>query len=720
MLPNEKSWINNLLKQRYYQPDESTWPQICQRVAGLGKTPEDKAAFFNYLLHCDFLPNSPTLFNAGTGKGNLSACYVLPMKDSLEEIFDTAKNTALIHKFGGGTGFDFSRLRPENSAVGGTNQVASGPLSFMRVIDANTQEIKQGGKRRGANMAELRIDHPDIIKFIKMKTSNDGTLTNFNISVSVTDEFMEKLQKYPDDNFVAKWNDNFFLITLDHDEVIPVRPSTVIEQSEKINHYTYRQIWDLIAQSAWTCADPGIVFIDRINEQMPASYLAHPEYLEESGDDLTIRATNPCGEQPLPDYGSCNLVALNLGNFVHNQKMDWDRLQDAIKYAYRLGEAVINENVYPIPEIEEHSRAYRNIGVGVMGYADACILLGMKYGEEDALAFGEEVMKFIYKWTFVESVEYAEQFGSFKGWEYGDYKPLIDGRQLPPDTRKKYKQTGLRNICITTIAPTGSIGYIADCSTGIEPHFADKVFRIDQSNPDGTWITTPLAAQYPEVFVAATELDIDAHVAVQAVFQKWVDSGISKTINMDSKVTVDDVKRAYMLAWESNCKGVTIYRDGSKSIQVLNTSENKNKPKDLDDISEAVRFRLPAEGLEDEFIYITVSHANHQPVEMFVNYPYLNRPSLEHTQRREQLDSISRLISVALRYHIPLDKLIEQLEKSKGSMKGTVAQISNVLKEFASRGDDPYTENCLSCDEGNMVFQSGCATCDECGYSECG
>jgi ribonucleoside-diphosphate reductase alpha chain len=716
MLPNEKEWIQNLLKQRYYQADESTWPQVCQRVANLGQTPEDKAAFFNYLLHCDFLPNSPTLFNAGTGKGNLSACYVLPMKDSLGEIFDTAKNTALIHKYGGGTGFDFTRIRPEDATVGGTNQVASGPLSFMRVIDANTQEIKQGGKRRGANMAELRIDHPDIIKFIKMKTADDGTLTNFNISVSVTDEFMEKLQKYPDDPCFFNWNDYVYLINNETDEVEMESTDSTFD-----NKYTYRQVWDLIAQSAWECADPGIIFIDRINKQMPANYLAHPEYLNETGDDLTIRATNPCGEQPLPDYGSCNLVALNLGNFVNNGKMDWNRLQDAVKYAYRLGEAVIDENVYPIPEIELHSRAYRNIGIGVMGYADACILMGMRYGEEDALAFGEEVMRFIYKWTFVESVEYAERFGHFKGWEYGDYKPLIDGRQLPPETRKKYKKTGLRNICITTIAPTGSIGYIADCSTGIEPHFADKVFRVDQSNPDGTWITTPLAAKYPEYFVAATELDIDAHVSVQAAFQKWVDSGISKTINMDNSVTVDDVKRAYMLAWESNCKGVTIYRDGSKSIQVLNTSAtNKLKPKDLDDISEAVRFRLPAEGLEDEYIYITVSHYDNQPIEMFVNYPYLNRPTIEHTQRREQLDSISRLISVGLRHHIPLDKLIEQLEKSKGSMKGTVAQISNVLKEFASRSNDPYTESCLECDDGNMVFQGGCATCDVCGHSECG
>ena len=219
-LPHEKEWVQNLLKQRYYQIDETTWPQVCQRVADLGETPEDKAAFFNYLLNCDFLPNSPTLFNAGTGKGNLSACYVLPMKDSLNEIFDTAKNTALIHKYGGGTGFDFSRLRPENAAVGGTNQVASGPLSFMRVIDANTQEIKQGGKRRGDNMAELRIDHPDIIKFIKMKTADDGTLTNFNISVSVTDEFMENLQKYPNDVCGFYWSDYSYIIDSETDEVI--------------------------------------------------------------------------------------------------------------------------------------------------------------------------------------------------------------------------------------------------------------------------------------------------------------------------------------------------------------------------------------------------------------------------------------------------------------------------------------------------------------------
>jgi len=715
-LPHEKEWVQNLLEQRYYQVDETTWPQVCQRVADLGETPEDKAAFFNYLLNCDFLPNSPTLFNAGTGKGNLSACYVLPMKDSLNEIFDTAKNTALIHKFGGGTGFDFSRLRPENAAVGGTNQVASGPLSFMRVIDANTQEIKQGGKRRGANMAELRIDHPDIVKFIKMKTQDDGTLTNFNISVSVTNSFMENLQKYPDDVCLFSFEQTQYVIDINTDEV---KEDTRTEPNEEL--YTYRQVWDLIAQSAWECADPGIVFIDRINEQMPANYLAHEEYLNETGDDLTIRATNPCGEQPLPDYGSCNLVALNLGNFVSKGKMDWNKLQEAIKYAYRLGEAVIDKNVYPIPEIEKHSRAYRNIGIGVMGYADACILLGMRYGEEDALAFGEEVMKFIYKWTFVESVEYAEKKGSFKGWEYGDYKPLIDGRQLPPETRKKYKVTGIRNICLTTIAPTGSIGYIADCSTGIEPYFAAKVFRIDQSNPEGTWITTPLAGKYPEVFVSAPELAIDAHIGVQGAFQKWVDSGISKTINMNNDVSVEDVKRAYMLAWENNCKGVTIYRDGSKSIQVLNTSDSSNlKPKDLDDISEAVRFRLPAEGLDDEFIYITVSHYENTPIEMFVNYPYLNRPTIEHTQRREQLDSISRLISVGLRYHIPLDKLIEQLEKSKGSMRGTVAQISNVLKEFASRSDDPYTELCHSCNDGNMVFQGGCATCDKCGHSECG
>ena len=701
MLPNEKNWIQDLLIQRYYTTNETTWAEICQRVAKLGKTKEDEARIFHHMLNCEFLPNSPTMFNAGTDNGNLSACYVLPVEDDLDKIFTTVKNTAIIHKYGGGTGFDFSRLRPEGFPVGGTNQIASGPLSFMRVIDANTQEIKQGGKRRGANMAILRIDHPDIIKFIKMK-HEEGVLTNFNISVAVTDVFMENLQKYPSDLFVTTFNDSNYYINKETNDWT--------ELSSNMN-YTNIDVWNLISQSAWECADPGIIFIDRINEKTPAGYL----------DEVTIRATNPCGEQPLPDYGSCNLVALNINKFIKRGRMDWDRLQEAVKYAYRLAEAVIDNNTYPIKEIAKYSKKYRNIGIGVMGYADACIMLDIKYGSEEALNFGEELMRFIYKWSLVESVEYAAKFGSFKGWNYEQYELLIDGRQLPPQTRKSYKETGLRNVCLTTIAPTGSIGYIADCSTGIEPHFAEKVFRKDESHPEGIWITSPLAEKYPNSFVSATELDIEAHIKTQAMFQKYVDSGISKTINMSNNATVTDVQRAYMLAWDSDCKGVTIYRDGSKSIQVLNTSEKSFKPKQLEDISTAIRFRIPAEGLENEHVYITVTHdANEQPIEVFVNYPFLNRPSLEHTHRREQLDSISRLISIGLRYNIPLDKIISQLEKSKGSMKGTVASISNVLKEYAARSGNHYTENCEECNEGNMIFQGGCSTCNSCGHSECG
>ena len=701
MLPNEKEWIQDLLKLRYYTKDETTWAEICERVSKLGRTKIDEKRIYNHMLHCDFLPNSPTLFNAGTGNGNLSACYVLPMEDDLDKIFNTVKHTAIIHKYGGGTGFDFSRLRPEGFAVGGTNQIASGPLSFMRVIDANTQEIKQGGKRRGANMAILRIDHPDIIKFIKMK-HKEGTLSNFNISVAVTDAFMANLQKYPNDLFKTEFRGETYHISKSND-------TWTTDLSEEI--YSNSDVWNLISQSAWECADPGLVFIDRINSRTPAGYL----------DEVTIRATNPCGEQPLPDYGSCNLVALNLGNFVSDGKMDWERLQDAVKYAYRLAEAVIDNNVYPIKEIDKYSNTYRNVGVGVMGYADACIMLNMKYGSEKALNFGEEVMRFIYKWSLVESVEYAKRFGAFKGWNYEDYELLIDGRQLPPQTRTAYKKTGLRNVCLTTIAPTGSIGYIADCSTGIEPHFADKIFRKDESHPEGVWITSPLAEKYPDSFISATELDVKSHINTQAAFQKYVDSGISKTINMSNEVTVNDVKRAYMLAWESNCKGVTIYRDGSKSVQVLNTSDKTFEPKQLDDISTAIRFRIPAEGLENEHVYITVTHdANEQPIEVFVNYPFLNRPSVEHTHRREQLDSISRLISIGLRYNIPLDNIISQLEKSKGSMKGTVASISNVLKEYAARSGNHYTENCEECNGGSMIFQGGCATCDSCGHSECG
>ena len=707
MLPSEKEWIQDLLKQRYYTENEESWLDICERVSTLGRTKVDKKKIYGYLSRCDFLPNSPTLFNANTGNGNLSACYVLPMEDDLEKIFKTVKDTAIIHKYGGGTGFDLSRLRPEGFHVGKTNQCASGPISFMRVIDANTQEIKQGGKRRGANMAILRIDHPDIVKFIKMKTSDDGTLTNFNISVAVTDEFMEKLQKYPNEEFITYYQ------IRSGDKI----GYTISKETDSWNvgtegTYTNAEIWDLIAQSAWECADPGLVFIDRINASMPGAYI---------GEKVQIRATNPCGEQPLPDYGSCNLVALNLGNFVVEGAVDWDSLHEATTYAYRLAEAVIDNNVYPVKAIDTYSNKYRNVGIGVMGYADACCMLGLKYGTQEALEFADEVMRFIYKWAFVESVNYAKKFGHFDGWNYEDYKPLIDGRQLPPETRSHYKEYGLRNICLTTIAPTGSIGYIADCSTGIEPHFADKIFRKDEAHPDGVWITTPIAENYPDAFVSAMELNVDTHIEVQATFQKWVDSGISKTINMDNSASVNDVKRAYMLAWDSGCKGTTIYRDGSKSIQVLNTSESKTEPRSLEDVSAAVRYRIPAEGIEDEYIYITLSHdENDNPQEIFVNYPYMNNPSIEHTQRREQLDSISRLISMSLRYRVPLSKVIEQLEKSKGSMFGPVASISNVLKEYAARSNQHYKTRCVECDEGEMVFQGGCATCESCGYSKCG
>jgi ribonucleoside-diphosphate reductase alpha chain len=553
-------------------------------------------------------------------------------------------------------------------------------------------------------MAILRIDHPDIVKFIKMKTEDNGTLTNFNISVAVTDEFMEKLQKYPDDSFITEFNGSL--------QIFKETDSWIIPENKSNETYTNAEIWDLIAQSAWECADPGLVFIDRINATMPGAYI---------GEKVQIRATNPCGEQPLPDYGSCNLVALNLGNFIVDGAVDWESLQEATTYAYRLAEAVIDNNVYPVKAIDTYSNKYRNVGIGVMGYADACCMLSLKYGTEEALQFADEVMRFIYKWTFAQSVHYAKKFGHFEGWDYGQYKPLIDGRQLPPNTRADYKKHGLRNICLTTIAPTGSIGYIADCSTGIEPHYADKVFRKDEAHPDGVWITTPIAERYPEAFVAATDLSVDEHIQVQASFQNWVDSGISKTINMNNSASVNDVKRAYMLAWDSGCKGTTIYRDGSKSVQVLNTEETKTEPRSLEDISAAVRYRIPAEGLDDEYIYITLSHDDKDnPQEIFVNYPYMNNPSIEHTQRREQLDSISRLISMSLRYRVPLLKVIEQLEKSKGSMYGPVASISNVLKEYAARSNQHYKTRCIECDEGVMVFQSGCATCESCGFSKCG
>lgn len=517
------------LEKRYYLRNDKgevienaagLFERVAVAVASAEELPADKnywAKEFNKVLtNLDFLPNTPTLMNAGKDKGQLSACYVLPIDDSMNGIFTTLHHTALIHQTGGGTGFDFSRLRPEGAMVSSKLGVSTGPLAFCQVYDKATEVVKQGASRRGANMMNLRVDHPDILKFIDMKMEA-GVMTNFNVSVTITNEFMEALQ---------------------NGEEYELRH----EFTGVVGKLRAREVWDKIAHNAWRSAEPGIIFIDRVNERSP--------YRER------IEATNPCGEQPLPPYGSCNLGSINLSNFVTEDKeVDWKKLEEVIKVSTRFLDNVIDANVYPIQELTDHAKFYRNIGLGVMGWADMLIKLGIPYNSEEGQELGGKVMEFINK----VSHEYSCELGLEKGLPEG----------APFDTFFDYSSGSRRNATLTTVAPTGTLCIIAGCSSGIEPNFA---FEYEKHVME-TVLTEyhPLYKKAKEnggvdkkIFVDAHGVSPIDHVQMQGAFQAHCDSGISKTINLPSTATEDDVKAAYAKAWETGCKGITVYRDGSR------------------------------------------------------------------------------------------------------------------------------------------------------------
>ncbi|MCL4334546.1 MAG: adenosylcobalamin-dependent ribonucleoside-diphosphate reductase [Candidatus Thermoplasmatota archaeon] len=503
----------------------------------------------------EFIPNSPTLMNAGTDMGQLSACFVLPVGDSIDEIFDTLKNTAKIHKSGGGTGFSFSRLRPKDDRVKSTMGVASGPVSFMKIFDVTTDVIKQGGKRRGANMAVLRYDHPDIIEFVTSKDPENTVLSNFNISVGV---------------------DAGFFRALDDDSFIELKNPRSGEVSSRIKA---RFLWDKIVDSAWRTGDPGMIFLDEINDKNTVQNIG------------SIEATNPCGEQPLMPYESCNLGSINLGKFVRNNDVDWNALEHIIRLSVRFLDNVVDANVYPIPEIESMTRKTRKIGLGVMGFADMLMKLRIPYASNAALSMGEKIMSFIQNVSHEESENLAKIKGVFPGWE-GSYWSGLNRK--------------MRNSTTTTIAPTGTISIIAGCSSSIEPIFALAFVRrvldgqeLLEVNPvfedilrekglyspelmakisvDGTVSDTNLPSDLKELFRTSREISYEWHILMQATFQNYCDSGVSKTINMPNSATREDIERAYRLARDLHCKGITIYRDGSKTAQVLyagNTGSN--------------------------------------------------------------------------------------------------------------------------------------------------
>jgi len=556
-----------VLERRYLKKDNSgkvieTPRQMFERVAKAiaeaeklyGKSKqrirEIEKEFFNMMVNLEFLPNSPTLMNAGTGSGlNLSACFVLPVEDSIESIFDGIKNMAIVQKAGGGTGFNFSRLRPSGDIVKSTSGVASGPISFMQAYDAATEVIKQGGKRRGANMGIMRVDHPDILDFIVCK-EREGILKNFNISVGVTDKFMDAIEKDRDFNLINPKNG---------------KPMKTLKA---------RVIWNLILTMAWKNGEPGVIFIDTINKFNPTPQVGQ------------IESTNPCGEVPLLPYESCNLGSINLSKFVEDGKITWEKLKTIVRLAVRFLDDVIDANTYPIPQIEQMTKNNRKIGLGVMGFAEMLVQLGIPYDSEEGIKAAEDVMKFITEEGRKMSAELGKEKGSFQNFKGSIWE-------------KKHKT--MRDATVTTIAPTGTIGVIANCSSGIEPLFSVAYVR-DVSESIGSKLIeiNPLFETiaikegfYSEeliknisgktsiqdvkvipkgikrILTTAHDISPEWHVRMQAAFQKYTDNAVSKTLNFPNWATPHDIEKVYLLAYKLGCKGITVYRTGSRSMEIL-------------------------------------------------------------------------------------------------------------------------------------------------------
>ncbi|MFA5051501.1 MAG: vitamin B12-dependent ribonucleotide reductase [Patescibacteria group bacterium] len=539
---------------------DTRYDTLLTQKVDVEKTEEE---FYQVLSRLEFVPNSPTLMNAGKELQQLAACFVLPVGDSMEEIFDAVKWTALVHKTGGGTGFSFSRLRPKNDRVMSTKGVASGPVSFMTVFDAATETIKQGGTRRGANMGILRVDHPDILEFITAKENNDR-LNNFNISVAVTEEFMKAVEQ-----------------NTDYDLINP-------KDKTSIDRLNARKVFDLIVTLAWKNGDPGIVFIDRINRDNPTPHVAEME------------ATNPCGEQPLLPFEACNLGSLNLSRMVKGDfflgeevTLDWDKLRQTIRTSIHFLDNVIDMSHYPLPQITDMVHNNRKIGLGLMGWADLLIMLGIPYDSQEAVDLGEKVMGFIAAESKIMSQDLARDRGQFPNFEGSVYDK--------PGAPK------MRNATTNTIAPTGTISIIAGCSSGIEPLFAISYVRnvmddneLIEVNPlfeliarregfyseelmkkiaehGGVQGMDEVPAKWQRLFVVSHDIIPEWHLKMQAVYQKHTDNAVSKTVNFPNDAKVEDVEEVYMLAYRQGCKGVTIYRDRSRDVQVLNIGSVKHK-----------------------------------------------------------------------------------------------------------------------------------------------
>jgi ribonucleoside-diphosphate reductase alpha chain len=740
-----------VLRERYLTREGGevveTPEEMCWRVAGAIAAAETRfgrseaarreiaTAFYEMMVDGYFLPNSPTLMNAGKGNAlQYSACYVLPVGDSMEEIFESIKSAAIIQQSGGGVGYAFSRLRPKNDIVRSTGGRASGPVSFLRVFNAATEAVKQGGVRRGANMGVLRVDHPDILEFIECKL--DGGVTNFNISVGATDAFMHALDA-----------------GAEYDLVNP-------RDGQVTGRLGAREVFQRIVRAAWRTGDPGFVFLDRINASR-----ANP-----TPGIATIEATNPCGEQSLPPWDACNLGSLNLARFVREMSdggaIDWDELERVVRLAVRFLDDVIEVNPYPLPQIEATVKANRRIGLGVMGWADLLFLLGIPYDSEEALALAERLMGFIQDTAHDQSARLAEERGPFPSFPHSIYR---EGRPL-------------RNSTVTTIAPTGTISMIAGCSSGIEPVFA-LAFEHRVHGPDGERVLPFISETFERlarargfysdalmaevvrrgsvqgipgldesvraVFKTAHEIDYRWHVLHQAAFQRHTDNGVSKTINLPHEATEDDVAQAYLLAWEHGCLGITVFRDGSKGSQVLHTgvgqtevapagpAERVVKPRPHSLAGATYRMETPI-----GTAFITVNDTPEgDPFEVFVQVGKAGSDTMAVAE------ALGRLISLILRLPSPLsarrrvDEVMSQLSRIGGgqptgfgaakilSLPDAVARTlgehvgersAGAAAARASAAERRQIGDlCRECGQATFIYEEGCKKCVSCGFNEC-
>lgn len=733
----EKRYLQKNEEGRIFETPHDLFKRVAKSIASAdhayGKTQHDiqslEVTFYEMMTALDFLPNSPTLMNAGRKLGQLSACFVLPVDDSMESIFDAVKNAAIIHKSGGGTGFSFSRLRPNGDVVGSTKGVSSGPISFMTVFDSATEAVKQGGTRRGANMGLLRVDHPDILSFITCKDENTK-LNNFNISVGITDTFMKAVDE--DGSY----------------DILNPRSKKVIQQ------YRAREVFNLIVNHAWKNGEPGIVFLDRINASNPTPQLGE------------IESTNPCGEQPLLPYESCNLGSINLANMVKQPasvsdkyEVNWDSLKDTVWKAVHFLDNVIDANKYPLEKISETTKANRKIGLGVMGWADMLIQMRIPYNSAPAVELAEEVMGFIQQEGKKATAALAKERGVFPNFHASIYNEKLK----------------VRNATVTTIAPTGTLSIIAGCSSGIEPLFAVSFVRtvlegtkLLEINPHfekvakerGFWnreLMEKIAdkgsikdfAEIPDdvkaVFVTAHDITPQEHILMQAAFQKNVDNAVSKTVNFSHDAATKDVEEVYLLAYKLGCKGVTVYRDGSREEQVLSTGKSSEKhqtadaahmqkiiPKKRPEVIKGAT-RLMKTGCGHLYITINEDEKGHL-FELFTSMGKAGGCAAS------QSEAIGRLVSLVFRSNIEPEEVVNQLKGISchqpswcdgGRILSCSDAIAKAVEKYYTDGKKGNGNGHKNNDEimlmgacpecgGTVEHEGGCAVCRNCGFTRCG